>query len=360
MKKNAFLKSQSASSSQCDLSLDPRARLLPTQIMRAMAVLKDGSLLTTEEGNACFSNDDGRTWTKRPIFKDPRRSARFENALIRCKSGTIVLVYMDQSTLRWKWDDEKNEPAPGARMEVWSVRSSNEGKTWSEPVRLFDGYCGAIIGGIQTKNGRIVVPVQRLLYDPGRHAQVTYHSDDEGRTWEHSNIIDIGGRGHHDGGFEGILAELSNGRLWMLIRTNLEKFWQAYSDDNGAYWRTIMPTNIDASSAPAYILRLSSGKLMMAWNRLYPAGLTTRQKKLWERAGGDSRCQPVASWHRRELSIAFSKDDGKRWTKPVVLLRGKKLGYSYPFILERRRGEIWVITRFNQKVAVSLREKDFC
>ena len=324
-----------------------------------MVVLKDGSLLTVDSAQACFSNDDGRTWKTRPIFSDPARKASFEYALIRCKSGTVVLVYMDKSTQRWKWNDEKNEPNPDARMEVWSTRSLDEGQTWSEPVRLYDGYCGAIVSGIQTSSGRIVVPVQRLLYDPGRHAQVTYHSDDEGLTWNHGNIIDIGGHGNHDGCFEGALVELRDGRLWMLIRTNLDKFWQAFSEDNGSYWRTLMPTDIDASSAPAFILRLSSGRLMMAWNRLYPEDLTPGQKAKWERAGGDSRCQPMASWHRRELSIAFSKDEGAHWTKPVVLLQGKKLGYSYPFILERRPGLVWVLTRFNQRIGVSLCEKDF-
>ena len=71
---------------------------------------------------------------------------------------------------------------------------------------------------------------------------------------------------------EATVAELSNGRLLMLIRTNLDRFWEAYSDDGGRYWREIRPSQIDASSSPGYLIRLASGRLALVWNRLYPEG----------------------------------------------------------------------------------------
>jgi hypothetical protein len=246
-------------------------------------------------------------------------------------------------------------------MEVWSVRSLDEGRTWSDPICIFnEGYCGCLIGGVRTRSGRIVLPIQKLLYDPGRHGQCTYYSDDEGLTWRHSHIIDIGGHGHHDGCFEGALVERRDGRLWMLLRTNLGRFWQAFSGDAGATWRSVFPTDIAASSAPAYVTRLASGRLMMAWNRPYPEGLTPEQIAQWELAGGDcNTSQTVCSWHRRELSIAFSEDEGAHWTPPAVLLRWTNQGMAYPFILERSPGVIWVTTRFNEHAAAVLREADF-
>ena len=66
---------------------------------------------------------------------------------------------------------------------------------------------------------------------PQPHATLTCVSADEGKTWQRGNIIDLGGRGHHDGAIEATVAELSTGRLLMLIRTNLDRFWEAYSDD---------------------------------------------------------------------------------------------------------------------------------
>ncbi len=340
------------------LLLHPKAQLLPCTQSSAMVQLKDGTLLSVLNNDALLSSDGGRTWQKRPLFGNSTAEARFEYALIQCSDGTLVLIYLDAATKSWKWDNETHTPEPGARLEVHSVRSTDGGQTWSEPVRVFDGYCGAIINGIQTRTGRIVVPVQRLLYEPGRHGQVTYCSDDMGLTWQQSNVLDIGGHGHHDGVFEGCVVEKLDGQLWMLLRTNLDRFWQAISDDGGLSWGSFSPTDFDASSAPAYVTRLHSGRLIMAWNRLYPVGLTDQQKKEWERAGGDCNiCQPVASWHRRELSIAFSDDDGKSWSQPIVLMSGKNP--SYPFIMEPQPGEIWLTTRFGQRTAVRFSEADF-
>ena len=341
------------------LSIHPKAEKLATTKTGSMVVLDDGSLLTVDGAQACFSRDDGRTWETRPIFGDTPRAASWECALLRTASGAVVLVYMDASTKKWGWDNERHEPIPDARMEVWTTRSLDEGRTWSEPQRLFDGWCGAIINIIQTRAGRIVVPVQRLLYDPGRHAQATYVSDDDGRTWTRSNIVDFGGHGHHDGCCEGTVVELRDGRLWMLLRTNLDRFWQAFSEDGGLSWRVLKPTDIDASSAPGYLTRLGSGRLVLAWNRLFPEGLTQDQQDQYPRRGGDCNvCDRPAVWHRQELSVAFSEDDGGTWTEPEVVMRWPGKSVAYPFILERRPGVIWVMSRFTSRVGVCLQEEN--
>ena len=70
----------------------------------------------------------------------------------------------------------------------------------------------------------------------------------------------------------------------------------------------------------------------------------------------------AASWFRKELSIAFSDDDGQHWTKPVVIARDKShRGMAYPFVLERRPGEIWVTTRYPKepRARIRLKETDF-
>src|SRR3546814_5276299 len=73
---------------------------------------------------------------------------------------------------------------------------------------------------------------------------------------------------------EATIAELNDGRLWMLIRTNYGRFWESFSDDRGRSWRVLMPSDIDASTAPGQLARLASGRLALAWNRLYPEGHT--------------------------------------------------------------------------------------
>ena len=66
-----------------------------------------------------------------------------------------------------------------------------------------------------------------------------------------------------------------------------------------------------------------------------------------------------AIWHREELSLAFSEDDGRTWAEPAVILRIKGGGPSYPYIFERAPGKLWIASRFRDRLAMSLREADF-
>ena len=52
------------------------------------------------------------------------------------------------------------------------------------------------------------------------------------------------------------------------------------------------------------------------------------------------------SWFREELSLAFSADDGKTWTPGVVIARQKGGQLAYPYLFERRPGELWIFTRY--------------
>ena len=339
--------------------IHPKAAQLATAPKGAMVELKDGSLMVVDGASARFSKDDGQTWTEKAVFAPGGPKARWEYALLRTAKGALVLVYMDEATIRpFNWDNEKHTPDPESRVEVWTTRSLDEGRTWARPQPLYtQGWTGAILNIIQTRSGRLVVPVQRMLPDPARHAQVTYFSDDEGQTWTPSNVIDLGGHGHHDGCCEGAVTELRDGRLWMLIRTNLDRFWQAFSDDGGASWRVLKPSDIDASSSPGHLLRLRSGRLLLAWNRLYPEGLSPDEQARYERRGGDRNlCERPASWQRNELSVALSDDDGVSWRTPRVIIRAR--GVSYPFAIERLPGLVWVYTRFPGQVGVSLKEQD--
>lgn len=336
---------------QAQLWLEPRCKPLPFTNVTQLVKLRDGSLLTIEGAATKITSDDGHTWSApRTIYDGPAPGIPTQDysILLRTKAGTLLVVYMDASTEKWDWDNAKNTAAQDARLDVWAIRSLDEGQTWIDRQKILDGYCGAVIGMIQTSTGQIVVPVQNLAPDRNRHVTLTCVSADDGRTWLRGNIIDLGGCGDHDGAYEGTVAELSTGRLMMLLRTTLGRFWETYSDDGGRYWREIRPSQIDAFNAPGYLLRLASGRLALVWNRLHA-----------ERP--DSNVPP--GWQRGELSLALSDDDAKTWTKPVVIARqrAEKIpdGLAYAFIFERRPGELWVGTRFPTKVCFKLAEADF-
>lgn len=318
--------------------------------------LADGSALTVDDKFAHITPDDGQTWLKPiPLFTEGQDlKVSNERVLTRTRGGVVILAFMNLYSRDWGWDDEKNAPDREVRLDVWTIRSLDEGRSWQDAQRIQKGYCGAVRDILQTSSGRVVVVAQDLLYNPGRHATKTYSSDDDGKTWKVSNTIDLGGRGHHDGAIEATIVERRDHRVWMLLRTNLDYFWEAFSDDQGRYWRELRPTSIDASSSPAFMTRLESGRLVMTWNRLYLEDKTTTARR------GGSRSETMASWERSELSIAFSDDDGASWTKPVVIARHSDAGkrVSYPWVFERRPGELW-ITTMQGALKCRLFEKDF-
>jgi hypothetical protein len=304
---------------------------------------------------AYISHDDGKTWTEHPIFKDSKDvELVITRAFTRTRKGTIIAGFANPKELVWTWMKDKSDIKPTNKLPTYIVRSIDGGQTWEKPQKLHNEWTGDNSAMIQTADGRVVLSTMKMLSNPGRHCVLTYVSNDEGKTWKSSHKLDLGGIGHHGGLTEAALAELTDGRLWLLIRTNWGRFWNAYSDDGGLSWRTIYPSRIDASSAPGFLQRLKSGRLVLVWNRQYPEGKTSYELK-----GGDNQWSEVpVSNHREELSIAFSADDGKTWTQPVVIARKKKTWISYPYVLEAHPGQLWIFTHQGD-LKVTLKESDF-
>lgn len=327
--------------SENGLWINPICRPLGVSKNGPFVELKDGALMTVDNEGVKKSWDDGKTWSSSiSVFPGIRYDEPGSYRLLRTRNNAIVMVYLDFTTYDFNWDERLGEPKDDCRLELWAARSLDDGNSWTDKQRLLDGYNANFFGFIQTGGGRLVATVEHLIGNPGRLVACSLISDDEGRTWQRSNLIDFGGHGHHDGAMEPTVAELGDGRLLMLIRTTLDRFWQALSEDGGRYWRIVQPSQIDASNSPGYLLRLKSNRLALIWNRLNPEG------QVWKRTEPSPAHERSASWHREELSIAISEDDGRSWTKPIVIARQKGGQLSYPYIFERRPGELWVIAGF--------------
>ena len=325
--------------------------------------LGNGDILTVEGNKSCISKDEGKTWTEYPIFADADRfDIRIERALIRTKGGVIILAFAnDKEKANWNWQNDIAD-SPGATIPTYAVRSLDEGKTWQTPQKLHDEWTGATRDIIETKDGNVVISTMMMRHNPGHHTVLTYTSKTNGLSWVRSNIIDLGGVGHHSGVTEATIEQLRDGRIWMLMRTNWGVFWEAFSENEGLTWKNFRPTKIDASSAPGLLQRLKSGRLFLVWNRTKPEG-----KSEYKMSGGDGISSEVAhSNNREELSVMFSDDEGKTWTKPVVIAgiteKSKIKNLAYPRVFEARPGEIWITTTyagFAGELSIKLLEKDF-
>ena len=340
--------------SAAELRLDPRVEELPTKLLGPFEHTADGNIVAVEDAGTRVSSDGGTTWSElRPLFADDDLKLRVERALLRTRSGVLIASSMDMRQRNWTWDNKLHD-APGATLPAYAMRSLDDGKTWQDVTEFHKNWTGAVRDIIQTTEGRIIVSTMKMLSNPGRHTVVTYSSDDDGKTWHEGNVIDLGGVGHHGGVTEATLEELEDGRIWLLIRTNWGEFWSGYSYDGGKFWRVLKPSGIPASSAPGLLKRLNSGRLVLFWNRPYPEG-----KSEWPLSGGDGLWSEVpVSNHREELSVAFSDDDGKTWTKPEVIAKQDDQWLAYPYVFEYQPGELWVTT-MQGDVRVKLFEKDF-
>jgi len=330
-----------AGSGHAENWIHPKSERLPFDHMGPFVTRGDGSILAASGDHALISNDEGKTWEKYPLFADTTQFfARDERALLRTSDGIIVMVFLNEREKQLgKFILEDEKALSRYYLPTYVIRSLDEGKTWEKPQELQDGWCGAIRSLIQLGSGRLVLASQQLVFDPGRHVVMSYVSDDNGKTWTRSNLIDLGGTGSHGGAMEGTVAELSDGRVWMLIRTVWGRFWQTLSDDGGSSWRVIRPSDIEASSSPGMLKTLESGRLVLLWNRF-------------------AEGRPRDLGRREELSMAFSEDDGKTWTKPVVIARDPGKRQSYPYVYERRPGELW-ITTMQGLVRMKIRETSF-
>ncbi len=325
----------------------------------------DGTLLVIDRDKLRTSTDGGKTWSAPGPSIAP--GVKLDHVghvgqFLETRDGALVVLYLDFTGYEFSWDNARQRPNPECKLELWAIRSMDGGKTWTNRQRLLDGYNADFMGLIQTSTGRLVVTVEHLAPELARWLACSFFSDDNGATWARSNWIDLGGHGHHDGAVEPMVVELRDGRLRMLIRTSLDRFWSALSDDGGASWREVRPTSLDASSAPGWLRRLASGRLALVWNRIKAAGAKEVRRSNW---AGPAFAQP-ASLHREELSIAFSNDDGTTWSKPVVLARQPGGQLSYPYLMERTPGELWIFTRYTfdakrqpaPPLAVRVREVD--
>jgi hypothetical protein len=325
--------------------------------------LDDGNILTVEGTDCLISSDNGNSWENYPVFDDAENYLiSNERAILKTSNGVIILAFMNlQERANWNWQEDISD-SPGARLPTYTVRSLDGGKTWQDVQKLHNEWTGAVRDMIETENGNIVFTSMMMRHHPGHHTVLTYKSGNEGKTWERSNIIDLGGIGHHSGVTEATLEELKFGKLWLLMRTNWGTFWEAFSVDDGKTWENIRPTDIEASSAPGLLKRLESGRLILVWNRRFPEGTDQYPFR-----GGDRQWSEVAaSNHREELSISFSENDGNTWSEPIVIA---KIGanqktdrtfkwISYPYVFERNSGELWVTT-MQGGLRVKFNEKDF-
>jgi len=309
---------------QEDIARDvyPATAANPRYSEGSIAILKDGTLLyaTTEfiGGGADHatariigrtSADRGRTWSEFRVLQENTGKQNVMSVTLRRLApgrddGPLGLFYL-----------VKNGPAD---LKVWLRMSSDEAQSFGEPIVVTDAPGYHVMNNDRVSvlsSGRLICPVAWTedVAKRGSHfVSFCYLSDGGGRTWRKSaGQVDQPQRG----AMEPEVVELADGKLLMIVRTQLGHIAASTSVDGGDHWSPPENLPLKAPESPATIRRISAtGDLLLIWNNTFQPG-----------AGHGGARTP--------LTAAVSSDDGRTWQHIRNLESDPAEGYAYTSVL---------------------------
>lgn len=288
------------------------------------------------------TTDNGRSWSEpTTIMKLPAKNWSTPLALL-AGNGELHLFWMvARGTGR--------RPAVDFFIDIWHAKSKDRQTAWTQPKRIFEGYVGSINGMAQLRSGRIVLPFAywvggRPEAPPtGANITTTIFSDDDGETWKPSRAALTAPcyenyNGANYGACEPTIIELKDGRVWMLIRTQTGWLYESFSRD-GVTWSEPRPSRFCSSDSPAYLTRLSDGRIAIFWNN----------------CENTSRVNSQGVYTNRDvLHGAISDDEGKTWRGYREVCRDPfrndppprrgDRGTAYPYATPTKDGKLLLVT----------------
>jgi sialidase-1 len=257
------------------------------------------------------SADGGVTWTEPKVVIPQTGGLNVMSvSLLRLADGRIALFYLRKTS--------REDCRPIMHI------STDETQTWSEPTVCITDEVGYYIlnndRAIQLASGRLVLPVA-WHQGPGKPRDnqgiiMCYLSDDAGKTWRRSKDAFKGydAEGRRVLVQEPGVVELTDGRLMMIMRTDVGSQYVCHSRDGGETWSKAKPSALASPRSPATIERVpwTSG-LLCVWN-------------------DHSGRFPYPKGKRTPLCVALSRDEGETWTPSRTIETDPDGWYCYTAI----------------------------
>ena len=228
---------------------------------------QDGRLLVVD------SHDDGRTWGEPRVVVDTITDDR-DPKLSQSRDGTILLNFF-----RTDWTGYP--PGPITLIGTFVARSTDGGRSWSEPVQVQSAMSGAsdVLVGIyhaghaathgpivQLPDGDLLVPLYGTLPTGGDHLASVVRSTDGGRTWPQSGESFLPDPPAGISFLEPNLSVLRHGLLMAVLRSDVNRAFLTYSRDGGRTWTDPVDTGLPASSHHQLVTR--SGDVLLTYGDL--------------------------------------------------------------------------------------------
>lgn len=211
-----------------------------------LVVYYDATSHTGPDGRIAMtrSRDNGRTWSAPTVALDTPLDDR-DPSLVELADGTLLMSFF-----KTDWSTEPL-PTPGG---VWTTRSRDGGRGWSEPVRARSavygegdwtippsGYATPWVATsakvLELPDRTLLLPVYGNTPGDSRSSITLFRSRDGGRTWPPSQEIPVAGHPPGNAFTEPALALLGDGSIQLTIRTLNVGYWTT-SRDGGRTWTT--------------------------------------------------------------------------------------------------------------------------
>jgi predicted neuraminidase len=244
------------------------------------------------------SRFDGKGWSKvTEIFngvQDGKRYPCWNPVLFQPKQGPLLLFY-------------RVGPDPSS---WWTMlaHSTDEGRSWSKPVRLPDGFWGPIRNKpVQLKDGTILAGSSTEFDGWVVHMERT---TDLGKTWQKTAAL-------HDknqfGAIQPTILVHRSGRIQILCRSRQNKITESWSEDGGKTWSPMQVTSLINPNSAIDAVMLKDGRALLVYNH---------------------------SKGRSPLNVAVSAD-GNIW-QAALTLESQPGEYSYPAVIQTADGLVHI------------------
>ena len=245
------------------------------------------------------------------IIDDKTRYACYNPVLYQVPGGELILFYkIGPRVVDWTG---------------WTIRSYDNGISWSKPERMPDGILGPIKNKPMLIGKTLVCPTSTERDGWKVHFEYT---NDFGRTWERGP--DLNDAKPITGIQPSILRHDAN-TLQALCRSTNGTINQTWSKDNGKTWSTLSQTTLPNPNSGIDAITLKDGRHVLVYNHVKPK---EREEDGWS--------------DRSPLNVSISSD-GIHWEPLVVLENEPKGEFSYPTVMQTSDGNIHITYTWKRK-----------